>query len=126
MHPLPVPGVFPSLAADAAEVAAALQLSQPAVAPIKIPILEFVLSILPRQPQLRPSTRAPHARSLPMLGGRWVGVSHLECGEQPAAALPDGFVILGAVFFAPVAVLVDASQDRELAPAPRAKRDKWW
>lgn len=53
-----------------------------------------------------------------------VGVAHLQRGEQPAAALPDGFVVLGAVFFIPVSMLVDPSQDRQLTPAPKAKGDK--
>ena len=52
-----------------------------------------------------------------------VPVAHLESREQPAAVLPYGFVILGTVFFVPVAVLIDPSQDRELTPAPKAKGD---
>lgn len=53
------------------------------------------------------------------------GVTHLQRGQQPAAPLPDGLVVLSTVLFVPVALLVDASQNRELAPAPRAKGSKW-
>lgn len=52
---------------------------------------------------------------------RWVGGTHLERRQQLAAPLPDGFVVLGAVLFVPVALLEYPTQDRELTPAPRAQ-----
>lgn len=69
-----------------------------------------------------PTSRASQL-PMPHAGSR---VTHLESREQPAAAVPDGFVILGTVLLAPVPMLVNPSQDRDLTPAPGAKGDTQW
>lgn len=64
--------------------------------------------------------------------GAGLGGTHLERRQQLAAPLPDGFVVLGAVLFVPVAWLEYPTQNRELTPAPRAQgnervpRGSWW
>lgn len=49
------------------------------------------------------------------------GLTYLETREQLAAPFPDGFMILGAVFFIPVSQLKYPSQGHQLTPADRTQ-----